>query len=203
MEDYKPNSNRFKEEQNEKIEDKKIEKVVTGKVITKKRSKAGQFFGEIISEDAKNVKSYVFGEVLMPALKKAISDIVTDGINIILYGESRGGSNRRSQVDKVSYRNYYDRDYKINRESRPSYNSGYSYDDIILSTRGEAEDVLMSMEDLIDKYGLARVADFYDLVGVTGNYTDNNFGWTNLVSASIIRVRDGYIIKMPRAIAID
>ena len=35
MEDYKPNSNKFKEENKEK----KVEKVVTGKVITKKRSK--------------------------------------------------------------------------------------------------------------------------------------------------------------------
>jgi len=204
MEEYKSNSNRSKEEKKiSNKEEKRAEKIVTGIVKKRKKSGLSKFTEEFISEDAKNVKSYVFGEVLMPALKKAISDIVTDGINIILYGESRGGSNRRSQVDKVSYRNYYDRDYKINRESRPSYNSGYSYDDIILSTRGEAEDVLMSMEDLIDKYGLARVADFYDLVGVTGNYTDNNFGWTNLVSATIIRVRDGYIIKMPRAIAID
>ena len=69
MEDYKPNSNRFKEEQNEKVEEKKIEKVVTGKVLTKKRSKVNQFFDEIVSEDAKNVKSYVFGEVLIPAIK--------------------------------------------------------------------------------------------------------------------------------------
>ena len=74
--DYKPNSNRFKEEQKNK--DKKIEKVVTGNVITKKKSKARKFTEELVSEDAKNVKSYVLGEVLIPAIKKLISDEVLE-----------------------------------------------------------------------------------------------------------------------------
>ena len=179
MEDYKPNSNRFKEEQKNDIEEKKIEKVVTGKVITKKRSKVDRFFGEIVSEDAKNVKSYVFGEVLIPAIKKAISD-------------------------RVSYRSYYD-DRSSNRDNRSTahLSAGYSYDDIILDSRGEAEEVLTRMDELMDTYGLVRVADLYDLVGITGNYTDNKYGWTNIRNAEILRVREGYMIKMPRAVPID
>ena len=202
MEDYKPNSNRFKEEQKEKEREKKVEKVVTGAVITRKQSKIRKFTNEFISEDAKNVKSYVFGEVLIPAIKKAISDIVTDGIDIILYGESRGGK-KRSTADKVSYRNYYDRDNRSLRDPRPAINSGYSYDDIVLANRGEAQDVLARMDELMDTYGLVRVADLYDLVGITGNYTDNKYGWTNIRNADIVRVRDGYMIKMPRAVPID
>ena len=200
MEEYKPNSNRFKEEQKDKEREKRVDKpVVTGKVVTKKPSKLRKFTGEFISEDAKNVKSYVFGEVLIPAIKKAISDIVTDGIDIILYGESRKGG-KRSTADRVSYRNYYDRD------SRPRVDrttSGYSYDDIILNSRGEAEDVLARMDELMDAYGLVRVADLYDLEGITGNYTDNKYGWTSIRNAEVVRVRDGYMIKMPRAVPID
>ena len=203
MEEYKPNSNRFKETQKNNVPEKRIEKVVTGPVKTRKKSKLNKFTQEFISEDAKNVKSYVFGEVLIPAIKKAISDIVTDGIDIILYGESRRG-NRRSSADRVSYRNYYDRDTRASRmlDRGVSY-GGYSYDDIILSSRGEAEDVLTRMDELMDSYGLVRVADLYDLVGVTGNYTDNKYGWTNIRNAEIVRTRDGYAIKMPRAVPID
>lgn len=205
MEDYKPNSNRFKDEQKSKetnkIEEKRIDKVVTGTVKTRKKSKFSKIADEFISEDAKNVKSYVFGEVLIPAIKKAISDIVTDGIDIILYGESRRG-NKRSTADRVSYRNYYD-DRRPSRIDRSNVLYGYNYDDIILSTRGEAEDVLARMDELMDTYGLVRVADLYDLVGITGNYTDNKYGWTNIRSAEIMRVRDGYMIKMPRAVPID
>lgn len=200
MEEYKPNSNKFKEENKE--QERKVEKVVTGKVITKKRSKMNKIVDEFISEDAKNVKSYVFGEVLIPAIKKAISDIVTDGIDIILYGESRK-TGRKSISDRISYRNYYDS--RDSRSIRPSMisSTSYSYDDIILGTRGEAEDVLSRMDELIDTYGLVRVADLYDLVGITGNYTDNKYGWMNIRNAEILRVREGYMIKMPRAVPID
>ena len=201
MEEYRSNSNRSKAEQKER--EKRVDKpVVTGKVVTKKPSALRKITGEFISEDAKNIKSYVFGEVLIPAIKKAISDIVTDGIDIILYGESRKGS-KRSSADRVSYRNYYDRDNRSSRDVRSSVGSGYSYDDIVLSTRGEAEDVLARMDELIDAYQLVRVADLYDLVGITGSYTDNKYGWTNIRYAEIIRVRDGYMIRMPRAVPID
>ena len=207
MEEYKSNSYRSKELQKNddvKPEDRKIEKVVTGVVKTKKKSKISQAMNNFISEDAKNVKSYVFGEVLIPAIKKAISDIVTDGIDIILYGEARG-RNKRSTADRVSYRSYYDDRGGRNRmnERQAIMAGSYSYDDIILSTRGEAEDVLSRMDELIETYGLVRVADLYDLVGITGNYTDNKYGWMNIRNAEIIRVRDGYMIKMPRAVPID
>lgn len=207
MEEYKSNSYRSKETQkndNVKPEDRKIEKVVTGVVKTKKKSKISQAMDNFISEDAKNVKSYVLGEVLIPAIKKAISDIVTDGIDIILYGETRG-KNRRSTADRVSYRSYYDDRGGRNRmnERQAIMAGSYSYDDIILSTRGEAEDVLSRMDELIETYGLVRVADLYDLVGITGNYTDNKYGWMNIRNAEIIRIRDGYMIKMPRAVPID
>jgi len=194
---YKSNSNRSKEE---KVEEHKVEKVVTGPVITRKKSGLDKLKGEFISDDAKNIKSYVFGEVLIPAIKKAISDIVTDGISILLYGESRGIS-KRPISDRVSYRSYYDTSY--DRRSSLSRSSSYSYDDIVLNSRGEAEDVLSRMDELMETYGLVRVADLYDLVGITGNYTDNKYGWTNIRNAEIVRVRDGYMIKMPRAVPID
>lgn len=204
MEDYKPNSNRFKEEQKIKEREKRVEKpIVTSKVVTRKPSKVRKLADEFISEDAKNVKSYVFGEVLIPAIKKAVCDIVTDGISMILYGESRGGS-KRSTADRVSYRSYYDdRTYSSSRNTNSVTRSGYSYDDIILNSRGEAQEVLDRMDELMETYDLVRVADLYDLVGITGNYTDNKYGWYNIRSAEIVRVRDGYMIKMPRAVPVE
>lgn len=196
--DYKSNSNRSKEVQKE---ERKLEKIVKGPVVARKKSGFDKLKSELISEDAKNIKSYVFGEVLIPAIKKAISDIVTDGIDILLYGGTHKGGGRRSIADKVSYRSYYDNNYDRRNSGRRL--AVYDYDNIILSSRGEAEDVLMKMDELMDTYGLVRVADLYDLVGITGNYTDNKYGWTNIRNAEIVRVRDGYMIKMPRAVAID
>lgn len=202
--DYKSNSNKSKTEAVKQAEEKRVEKVVTGKVVTKKKSGFSKFAGEFISEDAKNIKSYVIGDVLIPAFKKAISDIITDGIDIILYGGNGRSRSGRSNADRVSYRSYYDDRRPSDKLTTSRYSSNsYSYDDIILDSRGEAEEVLARMDELMDTYGLVRVADLKDLVGITGSYTDNKYGWTNIRNAEIVHVRDGWMIKMPRAVAID
>ena len=202
MEEYKPNSHKSKEDQKGSIPEKKVEKVIAGTVKSKKKSEIQKFTDVFISEDINNVKSYILLDVLIPAIKKAISDIVTNGIDMILYGET-GKTKSNSTASKVSYRSYYD-----GRNGRRDYSAvrtkiSYNYDDIIFDNRGEAEDVLSRMDELISTYGLVSVADLYDLVGVTGNYTDNKYGWTNIRSASVIRVRDGYMLKLPKALPLD
>ncbi len=207
MEEIKPNSNKYKEQQKQQTAEittqKRAEKIVKGNVKVKQKGTLSKMAGEIISEDAKNVKTYVLRDVLIPALKKAISDIVTDGIDIILYGETgRHGSRKVGYADKVSYRSYYDRDTRISRRD-PIEVRNYSYNDIRFESRADAEDVLERMDEMVESYGLVRVADLYDLAGITGEYTDNNYGWTSLRTAEIIRVRDGFSIKLPKAMPID
>ena len=200
MDDYKPNSHKYKAEQAMQSE-KKVEKVVKGTAKVKKKGEMSKFRDIFIAEDVSNVKSYVVMDILVPAVKKAISDIITNGIDMILYGGSGDRNRRRSTADTISYNRYYDRDDRRYSENRTI--SGYSYNDIILETRGEAEDVLTRLDELIDSYGVAKVADLYDLVGVSGEYTDNKYGWTNIRSAHVDRVRDGgYIIKLPKALPI-
>lgn len=211
MENYKPNSHKYKEENKQlpaTTEEKpKVEKVITGKVKTKKKSQVTKFADIFISEDAANVKSYVFMDVLVPAIKKAISDIVTDGIDMILYGGT-GQSRKRSggsNATYVSYRNYSDRDRRDDRRRDDGYRSRsrYSFEDIILDNRADAEEVLDRLDELLDQYSMVRVSDLYDLVGITGEYTDNKYGWTSLSTARVEPVRGGgYMLKMPNPMPI-
>ena len=67
----------------------------------------------------------------------------------------------------------------------------------------EAEEVITKMDELIDTYGMVSVADLYDLVGKTSEYTDNKYGWTNIRTAEVIRVRDGYMLKLPKVTPIN
>lgn len=198
MEEYKSNS--FKSKENPK--EKKVEKVIKGSVKARKKSDARKFADVFISEDVGNVKSYILMDVLVPALKKALSDVVTKGMDMILYGESDRGK-KASAASKISYRNYYDKENDRRDRSSSRGRNGYDYDEIILDTRGEAEEVLSRMDELVDTYGMASVADLYDLVGINGCYTDNNYGWSNIRSASVIRVKDGYKIKLPRALPLN
>lgn len=205
MEDYKPNSFKYKEEQKQQAAEKKqLPKVISGTAKRKKKSEAQKLADIFISEDASKVKEYIFMDVLIPAAKKAISDIVTNSIDMILYGEAGRSKKSNTPATKVSYGSYYnngrnDRDGYRQSTSR----STYSYDEVILATRGEAEAVITQMDEIVAQYGFVRVADLYDLVGITGSYTDNNYGWTDIRSAQVVRVRDGYLLKLPRALPID
>lgn len=204
MTDYKANSHKVREEQKSKeVVKKDIQPVAKAK--TKKKSEVKKFADVFIAEDITSVKDYIVNDVLIPAAKKAISDIITNGVDMILYGEAKGRDRRRDGGSRVSYTKYYDRDRDRDRDYDRSRTrrSVYDYDDIILDTRGEAEDVLNRMDDLIDAYGMVSVADLYDLVGISGNYTDNKYGWTNLRNAEVRRTRDGYLLKLPKALPFD
>jgi hypothetical protein len=202
MNEYKPNSHKFKEVQQASETEKKIEKVITGSARAKRKNEIQKITDVFISEDVVNVKSFILLDVLVPAIKKAISDIVTNGIEMILYGET-GRAKKNSAASKVSYRSYYDKANDRRDYNPPISRTGYSYDNIILDTRGEAEDVLSRMDELAETYGIVSVADLYDLVGITGNYTDNKYGWTDVRSASVVRVRDGYMLKLPKVLPLN
>ena len=199
MDEYKPNSHRSKEqaEQEQKLPEKRTEKIVTGAVTRRKQSglsKAGSIF---MSGDMESVKSYILMDVLIPTIKRAISDIVCNGINMLL-GEP-GRAKNSPQGAKVSYRSYYDQQSDRRDYARPRAQSPYSYDDIVFSSRGDAEEVLSRMEELLERFEVVSVADLFDMAGVSCNYTDNKYGWTNLQDARVERVYDGYVIHLPRA----
>lgn len=198
--DYKPNSNRFKEQQKEvpKTEKKKIERVTTGKVKVKKKTGLQKMAGALFAEDAEKVKSYILMDVLLPTIADGITDILKRSVDAIFGRKSSGGGSRAS---KFSYISYYD---NPDRRGTTAKSRGvYDYDDIIFDSRGEAEEVLDRMDELVGSYGNVSVAEFYDLAGVSSEYTSNRYGWTDIHTAKIVRVSgDGYMIKLPRVTAL-
>lgn len=204
---YTPNSHKYKEQQKQNQvapEDKQIQKVTKNpaKIKTNEVRKLADIF---ISEDISNVKSYIFMDVIVPAVKKAIYDVVTNGIDMFLYGGSgKGKSNSTSS--KVSYRNYYERKdnggYRGSENTNTSRNA-FDYDDIVFDNRGEAEAAKQQMMDLVGRYGIVTVGDLYEMANRTPPYTAQKYGWMDVSSAETQRVRDGYILKLPKAVPID
>lgn len=197
---YKPNSHKSKEEQ--AVAEKRVEKLAKGPIKVKKKNEIRKLADVFISEDVTNVKSYVVMDVLIPAIKKAIVDIVTDGVHMIFYGGAR--RNGGSRADKVSYVDYSRRSYDDRRPSNiQETRTNYSSDQFVFETRADAEEALATMDATVERYGMIRVLDLYDMVGKTCDHTANKYGWTSTRNAEIVRVRDGYVIKMPRALPID
>ena len=176
MEEYKSNSHKSKEQENRKVEEKRVEKVVKGSTRTKKKSELSKIKDTFISEDAANVKSYIIGDVLIPAAKKAISDIVSNGIDMILYGGKSPNRDRRGSSNYISYRDYSRRD--DDRRYSSSNTRRADFEDIVFDYRSDAEAVLDQMHDICGRYGFVTVADLFDMADRTPPYTANSYGGT-------------------------
>ena len=201
---YKSNSNRSKEQASEK----KIEKVATGKVTAKKKSGLSKAADSFIQKDVSDVGNFLIAEIIVPHFKKIISDVITNTIDMLLYGETRGKGRGNTNASKVNYRAYYERRDERDRRDGPAYRPRTNYDfyDIEFDERADAEEVLDGMHDIIHRYdGVVSVFDLCELAGVESyRHTDNKYGWTDLSNAYVERTRGGkYIIRLPRAIPID
>lgn len=205
--ELKPHPSKMKTAKTPMSTEKRAEKVVNGQVKIKK-NEVRKFTDIFVVEDVNVVKDFVLHDLIIPYTKNLIGDIFHNTVDMMLYGRNSGGrsrTTRRSDIGHVSYRDYYDDRRDDRRETgRSTYNSRFSYDDIKFEYRTDAEAVLEQMKDIIDTYDLVRVLDLYDLAGAgPAPHTANNYGWTNLSRAYVDRVRDGYIIKLPKAVALD
>lgn len=200
--EFPSNSNR-KKELTAPIKEKNITPVVSGKVIKKQRSFGQKLSETFFGDDTRSVGDYILHDVLIPAMKSTLSDMVGGGIEMLLFGERKSSSRSRLFRDRdrsyVPYNKLSRRDdLEDRRYMSRSARSRHDFDDIILETRGEAEDVLSHLVDLIEDYGVASVGDYYDLLGIESAFTDNKYGWTNVADGYIDRTRDGYCIRLPR-----
>lgn len=194
---------------------KKTDKVTTGKVIKRKRGTGAKMKEAFFGEDVQDVGDYVVYDVAIPAAKNLVFDLFKEGllgsIEMVLFG---GRTNRRNTYRSggrsyTSYGDYFkddgrgrgrdsSRDRDGRRELSRSGRSRHDFDEIIFESRGEAEEVLDRLVDLIIDYGMVAVADFYDAAGISSTFADNDWGWTNLSSANVTRVRGGYLINLPK-----
>lgn len=198
-----PNSYKYKEEQAAVTEKKEIKKVVNSTATTRKKSELSKFADKFIAEDASNIKSYIVDDLVVPTLKKLVSNIIIDTVETILgTGERRRGGGRDSDRPYVSYRSYSDRDHRdSHRDDRPSIR--FDYDVIEYPSRGDAEAVLDEMYAAVKKYGLVTVAEMYDMSGLVAPYTAHNYGWTSVRNAEVRRSGGKYIISLPKPYPID
>ena len=94
MEDYPSNSHKKKTPPKAIEEAKKVERVVEGEVIRRKKPLGKRFAELFIGGDAKSVGSYVMFEVLLPAVKDTLADAMSQGVERMLFGEARSTSRR-------------------------------------------------------------------------------------------------------------
>lgn len=198
--------------QPEKTEDKKVEKVVTGEVSRKRKPLGQRFLETFFGGDAKSVGKYVVLEVIIPAAKDLVVDAGFEALQRMVHGDSRP-SGRRSgyrpgSTPNTTYTNYsrtspFSSQSNMMRREEPRTMSQrargtHNFDEILLPSRIEAEEVLGNMISLLERYEQVSVSDLYNLTGITPSYTDEKWGWTTLQGARVIRDRSGkYLLDLP------
>lgn len=178
------------------------EKSVNAKVRVKKKSAIKRALSSFIGEDVVDVRGYLIHEVLIPAGKDLIFDIVESLTghrgsrrrNILNRGQDRRGNSRVS----------YDRSYTGSGSPKRDRRGSREIDDIYLDDRGAGEEVIDYMTDLIVDYKCASVADLYGFLGISSTHADEKYGWYDFRDAKVRRTRDDeYLLLLPRAEVLD
>lgn len=207
-EEFPPNS-RAKKAPPPRPEQKKVERVTEGPVIRRKKPMRRKILEALGGNDARGVWGYVWLDVLLPAARDMIADAGREGIERMIYrGEPRPRSRhgRGEPSGHVPYNRYsssYGRRDEPRREMSRRGRALHDFDEIILDTRAEADEVLDRLDDWVERYDLATVADLYEMCNISGNFTDQKWGWTDLSGARVTRVRNGYLLDLPRPEPLD
>jgi hypothetical protein len=182
--------------------EKKVTQVVSSGAVRRKKSLRKQFSETFIAGDARTAIRYVAFDVLLPAAKDMVVESFTQGIEKLIFGDSRRRGSTHPMAGPTGYVSY-------NRYSMAGRNPGpsraisrqararHNFDEIVLDDRVEAENVIDNLFELVSRYESATVADLYELVGLSSTHTDHKWGWTNLHGAGVTRIRGGYLLDLP------
>lgn len=184
-------------------EREKITPVIHGKVIQKKPNIFKRAARNMVADDVSNVGDFVVANVLLPAVRNLMYDIISQGTHQVLYGTARG---RRSvspgySGPGTSLKTAYNR---VTAEAEPTRTmsradqASHNFDELFLGSHQDAAEVLESLKARVERYGSASVSDMYDYMGLTGSFTDQKYGWTNLDTADVRPTRRGFLLDLPK-----
>lgn len=178
---------------------KKFDKVVKGKVTLKEQNDIQKIANDFLAEDLKTVKDRIIAEYLIPMLKNGLCSIFNSAINIALWGDDRS---RSSSANSSRQRNSYDRYYQDGQNNRPGTpgRPARTLQNLDFEVRCDAEDTLNEMYDALRQYKQVSVGDLWDMMGVSNESTDYNYGWYNLEGSYVKGIPGGYRLVLPRPI---
>ena len=178
---------------------KKFDKVVKGKVTLKEQNDIQKIANDFLAEDLKTVKDRIIADYLIPMLKNGLCSIFNSAINIALWGDDRS---RSSSANSSRQRNSYDRYYQDGQNNRPGTpgRPARTLQNLDFEVRCDAEDTLNEMYDALRQYKQVSVGDLWDMMGVSNESTDYNYGWYNLDGSYVKGIPGGYRLVLPRPI---
>lgn len=185
-------------------EEPKLESVVTGQVVRRKKPLGRRLKETFFSGDSSSVVGYILHEVLIPEIKKIVVDSITQGAEKAVWGEVRSPSRSRlGPYNRPPVTNYNQpRTIVGNGPAMPARRpvtqpSSARIDDVILETDFDARMVAERLIETLEEYGCVAVARLNELLRQSSLTTDHKYGWYDLSTMHIRRVREGFLLVLP------
>lgn len=184
--------------------EKDIQRVTSGEVTRKKKSLRKQFQETFIEGTVQGSFRYAVFDVVLPMARDLVWEAVSEGFRNLIFGDSRRGRGgaTRPQAGATGYVDYsrFAPGHRMSSSQRTMSRlarSQHDFDDIVLDSRVEAEEVIDKLFEVVSRYGAATVSDLYELVGLSSAHTDQKWGWTDVRGAGVSRIRGGYLLDLP------
>lgn len=179
-------------------------KIATRKKVEKTRFQ--KFKDSFFGDNLIGIDHYVIQDLIIPS----IQDCILMFVEAVLRGDRRSVSIRSigSNSSKTDYNRLSSNRPKTERASRRDdeleqkirERKALNLDSLVFATRAEANECLIAMMEYLDEYDKVPVAYLYELLGETGDYTTEYWGWRNLKRAGIRSDRGGYALELPRPV---
>lgn len=189
-------------------EPKKVERVTSTEATRRPKGLGRRFKETFIGGDMKGAIQHSMMEVVVPAIQDTLIDAFQDGIERLIRGDGhrprRGVPRNYGDVGHVNYQGMVTRGpvrsssqppRMLSRQSR----ARGSFDELVIPSRQEANEVIDQMFDILSRYGQVSVADLFALTGVQSTHTDVKWGWTQLhgAKATPLRRGGGFLLDLP------
>lgn len=187
---------------------KDIRQVTSGAVTTRKPSQGRKFLSAFFKSDIKTLKEYLIEDQIIPSLQ----EIALRTFEMLIFGDSSrsSASGSKGRGPGWTEKKQYNKSGSVTRSASRSgeKSSGMSkfipeVDEVYLETRGDAERTVEYLKYLLDEYDEVTVADLYESVGKTADWSLNSLGWTDLDNVYVTHTRWGYRIELPRPEPLD
>lgn len=182
---------------------KEVHQIVPS-AIEVKRPATRRFLDYLFAESPRALGAKVGRDVVVPRVKAGFEEAFNSFLSGMLWGG--GGRPMSNMVQGAMMRGPMGTQYHNITNLNPTVaaaqanvaRSPGNYKDLVVPTQDYAELLLANMYDLFNQYRVVTVADLYEMVGKSPQISDNSYGWTNLDGARISKVRDGYLLELPR-----
>lgn len=202
MQDFPANSQKAKAAAEPRA---KVEQVTSAETVRRKRGLGHKFKDAFFGGDARGAADHVVFDVLIPSAKEMLFESFEEGLRAMIFGENHRQHRKApstTQPGRVAY-NGYSSPTAATRSTEPRMLSRrararHDFDDLVIPSRQEAEEVIDRMFEWLSRYGSVSVADLYEMTGIASTHTDMKWGWTDLRGSKAMRMRQGgFLLDLP------